>query len=98
MRSSRVGRYILFVVVAMFVLGAWMALRATERQLKRLARSHAPEPSNAASPSPTQRPAELRGATGPTGAADGESASTTASTPTSTESDGRKDVPPGAIW
>ena len=36
MKSSRVGRYILFGVAVVIALGGWMALKATEKQLRRM--------------------------------------------------------------
>ena len=101
MSSSRLGRYVSWIILMLILMGAWVALRITERQLLRLRaaqESDAPAAPHAtlrsvgpfASESgPVGDPGEASRATGPTGE-EGETG-----TPRS-ETDARP-VPPGAI-
>ena len=100
MRSSRIGRYILFALAIVIALGGWMALKATEKQLQRM-KADRVAPSGVATRQPqlsapraTGPFARASGPSGPSGTEAGESA---ASVPAS-ESDARSGVPAGAIW
>ena len=109
MRSPRVGRYILFAVAVVIALGGWMALKATEKQLRRMKADRIEptiratgtarlSPPRATGPlAPGADASTAGGSSGPSGTsgATGEDAGT--SVPAS-ESDARSGLPPGAIW
>lgn len=102
MNSSRLGRYVSWIVVIVILAAGWAALRMTERQLLRLrAAREAGRPAAptatlrsvgpfASESGPVGRPVAETGPSGATGAHD------EAGTPIS-ETDGRK-APSGAVW
>ena len=108
MRSSRIGRYILFAVAVAIALGGWMALKATEKQLRRMradrvapaglparpARLSAPRATGPLANGADATPGRSSGPSGPSGATGDEAAP---SAPPS-ESDPRSGIPAGAIW
>lgn len=97
MRESRLGRYVYVTLAILIILGGWMILTAAQRQLQRLgAGKQSVKPAaNLSAPRATGPLAGDAGESGPSGAsgAPGDEQPST-----STESDGRKTLPPGAIW
>jgi hypothetical protein len=107
MRSSRTGRYVLVGIGLVIVLGGWLALEATERQLRRRmgrdargasrAAPGAAAASSVSTPRATGPMAGMRGASGASGPSaprgEGEEEA-----PPPSESGADKSVPPGAIW
>ena len=100
MRESRLGRYVYLTLAILIILGGWMILTAAQRQLQRLGtgKQSAKPAANLSAPRATgplagdAAASSTGGPSGPSGAPGDEQPST------STESDGRKTLPPGAIW